>query len=104
MHMTSLTKTEIVEIAADYLSRAPYLKANSPASDYQITNRLAFLLALHLPSDLYRKVGAAVTSPSASSNSLTVISELRDWLGQSRDPLSPNEMFAHAPGAGKLKN
>ena len=93
---------EQAEKVAEYMALALWLKADSAPEKYERANQLAWELALWLPPDVFRSLRQAVASPSAHSNALSVLIDVRKLLlKDTAGDLSPEEVMFHAPGAGE---
>lgn len=89
---------------AEYLALAHRLKTDSPPSDYERANQLSWELAMWLPTELYEKMGQALTSPSRENNILTIVIECRKLLlKENAGTLDSEKIASHAPGIGKSK-
>ena len=85
-----------------YLALARRLKKESGEFDYERTNQLSWELAMWLPSDIYKKMVKAITSPDKENNELTVVVEVRKLLlGDKAGDLTSDDIAHHAPGIGK---
>ncbi|MGD0230034.1 MAG: hypothetical protein ABSC19_06690 [Syntrophorhabdales bacterium] len=86
---------------AEYLSLQSNLKEGSPESEYDLVNRLGWELALWLPSDVYRKLGQAATSPNYQKRLDVIIEIRRLLLGVKAGNLTAADVMVHAPGIGE---
>jgi hypothetical protein len=89
---------------AEYMALARNLREDSAEQDYRSANRLAWELAMWLPTDVYKVLGRALASPSEEANPLVVAIKVRKiLLGSAAGDLVPNDIIQHAPGIGKRK-
>ncbi len=87
---------------SEYLALARRLKGESEDSDYERANQLSWELAMWLPSDIYKKMVKAISSPDEENNELTVVVEVRKLLlGDKAGDLTSDDIAHHAPGIGK---
>ena len=89
---------------AEYMDLARNLKEDSPGEDYHKANTLAWELAMWLPSDIYKKSGQSLATPSMTNNPLEVVIEIRKiLLKEKAGDLTSDNVIHHAPGIGKIK-
>lgn len=89
---------------AEYMELARHLREDSPTSDYQMANRLAWKLAMWLPSEIYKRMAESLACPNEQNNPLEVVIAVRRLLlvEQAGDLTSEN-ILSHAPGIGKAR-
>lgn len=86
---------------AEYMALARTLTADSQAEDYRAANRLAWELAMWLPSDVYRSLTLAMTASGTDWNPLSVTIAVRHLLlGNAAGDLTPDDVLHHSPGVG----
>lgn len=87
---------------SEYLALARRLKEESAEADYERANQLSWELAMWLPSDIYKSMVKAISSPSEDTNELTVIIDVRELLLKDKaGDLKADDISHHAPGIGK---
>ena len=87
---------------AEYMEFARHLREDSPASDYQRANRLAWELAMWLPTDVYKCMAESLVRPNEMNNPLVVVIAVRKLLlGDKAGDLTTVNILSHAPGIGK---
>lgn len=87
---------------AEYMAIARNLKGSSPKEDYRKANQLAWELAMWLPTEVYKKLGQALSKPNEQYNPLSVAIEVRKVLLKNKaGDLSQNDVIQHGPGIGK---
>jgi len=87
---------------AEYMELARHLREDSPPEDYRIANRLAWELAMWLPSDVYKRMAEGLVRPNESNNPLVVVVAVRKLLlGDKAGDLTMDNIISHAPGIGK---
>jgi hypothetical protein len=90
---------------AEYMELARNLRENSPESDYQKANRLAWELAMWLPSPVYKRMAESLLRPNKENNPLEVVVDVRRLLlGENAGNLASNNILWHKPGIGKNGN
>jgi hypothetical protein len=90
---------------AEYMELARHLRQDSPSSDYQRANRLAWELAMWLPSAVYKRMAESLVRPNEQNNPLQVVVEVRGLLlGDKAGDLTANNIISHAPGIGRNNN
>ncbi len=90
---------------AEYMELARNLRENSPESDYQKANRLAWELAMWLPSPVYKRMAESLVRPNEENNPLEVVVDVRRLLlGEKAGDLTANNILCHKPGIGKNRN
>jgi hypothetical protein len=96
---------EQAEKVAEYMELARHLRENSPSADYQKANRLAWELAMWLPSAVYKRMAESLVRPNEQNNPLQVVVEVRRLLlGDKAGDLMADNIISHAPGIGKKNN
>ena len=89
---------------AEYMELARHLREDSPPSDYQKANRLAWELAMWLPTDVYKLMAESLVHPNEQQNPLEVVVAVRRiLLGQDAGALSSANILSHSPGIGKAR-
>lgn len=87
---------------AEYMELARNLRENSPEEDYRRANRLAWELAMWLPSDIYKLLAESLVNTNKQNNPLVVVVAVRELLlGDRAGDLAEENIISHAPGAGK---
>lgn len=95
------TREQAIKVA-EYMSIARNLKESSLDEDYRKANQLAWELAMWLPTDVYKKLGQALSSPNKEINPLSVSIEIRKMLLKDKaGDLTQDNIIHHAPGIGK---
>ncbi len=89
---------------AEYFSYYFRLKSDSSEADYRKANQLAWEMALWLPEETYKLISKAVANPSDEANILSALVSVRKLLLKNPGDLTQNEIFFHAPNAGKRSN
>ena len=89
---------------AEYFSYYFRLKADSSEADYRKANQLAWELALWLPEEIYILISKAVAKPNDEDNILSALVSVRKLLLKKPGALTQNDIFFHAPNAGKKNN
>jgi hypothetical protein len=87
-------------LIAEYLALASTLRADSPPSDYQQANQIAFQLAMELDADLWRLVARAVAGGT--------VNELWEAILAAGEPnaegaLTVSDAVVHAPCKDSLE-
>jgi hypothetical protein len=87
---------------AEYMEMARHLREDSSPAEYQKANKLAWELAMWLPSDVYKRMAESLVNPNQQNNPLVVIVAVRRLLlGDKAGDLSADNILSHAPGVGK---
>jgi hypothetical protein len=87
---------------AEYMEFARHLREDSPPADYQKANRLAWELAMWLPSDVYKRMAESLVRPNEQNNPLEVVVAVRQLLlGKNAGDLKADNILSHAPRVGK---
>lgn len=87
---------------AEYMEMARHLREDSSPTDYQKANKLAWELAMWLPSEVYKRMAESLVRPNAQNNPLEVVVAVRQLLlGDKAGDLSADNILSHAPGVGR---
>lgn len=87
---------------AEYMELARHLREDSPQADYERANRLAWELAMWLPSEVYKRMAEALVRPNEENNPLVVVVAVRKLLlGDKAGDLTMENIISHAPGIGR---
>ncbi len=90
---------------AEYMEMARHLREDSPPADYQKANKLAWELAMWLPSEVYKRMAESLVRPNAQNNPLEVVVAVRRLLlGDKAGDLTADNILSHAPGAGRTRS
>jgi len=90
---------------AEYMEVARHLREDSPLSDYQKANRLAWELAMWLPADVYKRMAESLVRPNEENNPLVVVVAVRKLLlGDKAGDLTTENILSHAPGVGRNRD
>ena len=87
---------------AEYMEFARHLREDSKPADYQKANRLAWELAMWLPSDVYKRMAESLVNPNEQNNPLEVVIAVRKLLLDDKaGDLAADNILSHSPGIGK---
>lgn len=89
---------------AEYMAFARRLEKDSPSTDYQKADQLAWELAMWLPSDVYMQMAESMVNPDGEMNPLAVVVAVRELLlGDNAGNLKKENILTHNPEIGKQR-